>query len=154
MKLRFAIPTGSLFEATKNFLREAGYSVKGLERTYRPLINDSSIDLRILRSQEIPMLVEWGSYDIGIAGSDWIRETRADVKDLLDLEYGEVKLVLAVPKNWEEITSFENLLSWRLGRGEKIRISTEYLNLATDYVKGNHFYTDRFEDSDPVVITP
>ncbi|MFQ5711422.1 MAG: ATP phosphoribosyltransferase [Candidatus Geothermarchaeales archaeon] len=153
-RVRFAIPAGSLFKATQSFLKEAGYSIRGLERTYRPMIDDASIDLKILRCQEIPMLVERGSYDIGIAGLDWVQETRAKVVNLLDLDYGEVSLVLAVPKTWKRVKTLGDLLEWRWDEGRNVRMSTEYLNITSDYVKGNPTYKNRFGDSDPLVMTP
>mgnify|MGYP000235728193 CR=1 FL=1 len=71
-RIKFAIPKGSLQEDTIRFLRDAGYEIRGGERSYRPVINDPEISLKLLRPQEIPMLVETGNHDIGITGIDWI----------------------------------------------------------------------------------
>ena len=153
-KIRFALPKGSLEKATFEILERAGYKISGQERTYRPTINDPEIELKILRPQEIPFFVSEGLQDAGITGLDWIRETHAQVQVLLNLEYGGVKLVVAVPKPWTTINSLSNLLEsfWR--EGKDVRISTEYLNTTAEYVKANPIYTKLFEDSDPLVITP
>jgi len=36
MVVRFALPKGSLWKGTQRLLEEAGYEVKGAERSYRP----------------------------------------------------------------------------------------------------------------------
>ena len=54
----------------------------------------------MLRPQEIPNLVVDGLYDVGITGQDWIDENKSDVEQLLDLEYGKIKLVIAIPDNY------------------------------------------------------
>jgi len=153
-KVRFAIPKGHLAEATFRTLERAGYIISGTERTYRPTINDPKIELKILRSQEIPIFVSEGLQDVGITGLDWIKETRADVEVLLDLEYSRVKLVVAIPKSWTEIRSLSDLLEKFLRENRTLRISTEYLNLSAEYVKANSVYQQFFGDVDPLIVTP
>jgi len=86
-KVKLAIPKGHLAEPTFNILERAGYSISWREASYRPAINDPRIELKILRPQEIPMFVSEGLQDVGITGLDWLRETRANVEVLLNLEY-------------------------------------------------------------------
>ncbi|MHA1593119.1 MAG: ATP phosphoribosyltransferase [Candidatus Baldrarchaeia archaeon] len=154
MKLRFAIPKGSLGEATLNLLSEAGYKLRGHERSYRPVINDPDIEVRILRPQEIPQLVEEGYQDIGITGIDWVIETGADVLDLQDLEYGAVDIVLAVSKDWRDVNSFEDLLNRVLREDRPLRIYTEYLNISSRWIHSQEAYREKFGDVEPQVITP
>ncbi|MEM3628447.1 MAG: ATP phosphoribosyltransferase [Candidatus Bathyarchaeia archaeon] len=154
MKVKFAVPAGSLQKATFEILERAGYRVSGQERSYRPAINDPEIELRLLRPQEIPILVSEGLYDIGISGIDWIKETNADVEMLQNLEYGKVKLVVAVPKNWTEINSFSSLLETFLASGRNVRISAEYLNITANYIKNNQTYLKFFGDAEPLIVTP
>ncbi|MFQ6094639.1 MAG: ATP phosphoribosyltransferase [Candidatus Bathyarchaeia archaeon] len=153
-KVRFAIPKGHLAEATFKTLERAGYIISGTERTYRPTINDPRIELKILRPQEIPIFVSEGLQDMGITGVDWVRETRADVEVLLDLEYSRVSLVLAVPKSWAEISSLSDLLEEFIREDRVLRISTEYLNLSTEYLKANPVYQRSFGNADPMIVTP
>lgn len=154
VKVKFAIPAGSLQKATFAILERAGYKVSGQDRSYRPAINDSEIELKLLRPQEIPVLVSEGLYDIGITGLDWIRETGADVEILQNLEYGRVKIVVAIPKQWDTINSFSSFLETFIGKGKNIRISAEYLNLTTEYIKNNQSYRRLFGASEPLVVTP
>ncbi|MBO3802029.1 MAG: ATP phosphoribosyltransferase [Thermoproteota archaeon] len=152
--VRFAIPKGSLELQTYKFLEEAGYSLSGQERSYRPSINDPELSVKILRPQEIPQLVEEGAYDIGITGLDWIYETSANVEVLQDLEYGAVSIVLAVSKNWEEINSFEDLLKKTLAENRPLKIYTEYINLSLSWIINNSYYRSIFGNSEPQIITP
>jgi len=153
-KVRLAIPKGHLAEATFKILERAGYVISGAERTYRPSINDPKIELKILRPQEIPILVSEGLQDVGITGLDWIEETHADVEVLLDLEYSRVKLVVAVHRSWSEINSLSDLLEEFIGESRTLRISTEYLNLSAEYLKGNPVYQRFFGGVDPMIVTP
>ncbi|RLI34516.1 ATP phosphoribosyltransferase [Candidatus Bathyarchaeota archaeon] len=154
MKVRFAIPKGHLAEPTLQTLRRAGYVITGEERTYHPTINDPKIELKVLRPQEIPIFVSEGLQDVGITGLDWVRETGADVEVLLDLEHSHVRLVVAVPKSWRKINSLKSLIEEFAREGKPLRISTEYLNLTAQYLKGNEAYRRLYGDSDPVMVTP
>jgi ATP phosphoribosyltransferase len=152
-KLKFAIPKGSLEKATAEFFSKSGFKIGGTDRTYRPSINDPQIEMKVLRPQEIPVFVNEGLQDIGITGEDWVKENRADVEILQNLEYGKIKLVIAVPKTCANPTLGEFMESiW--SQGKNFRISTEYLNIASDYLKSTPQYKKRFGDADPMLVTP
>ncbi len=151
--IKLSLPKGSLEKATFAFFERAGYKIRGQDRTYRPLINDSEIEIKILRPQEIPLFVAEGVQDLAITGADWIKETGANVTQLLDLEYGAVRLVMAVPKS-QMNTSFPEMCKKYWEAGRKIRISTEYLNIASGYLSSLPFYKDFFGLKSPKQITP
>ncbi|MBC8231545.1 ATP phosphoribosyltransferase [bacterium] len=140
-RLRIALPKGSLQSDTLVLFQKAGYQVTGYEamsKNYRPKIDDEQLVAKISRPQEIPLYVKEGYYDLGITGLDWILETKTNayVEQVLDLKYGFIKIVLAAPvgKNNSiglEIKSFEDLNSLPK---EEIRISTEYLNISSNYI--------------------
>lgn len=94
-----------------------------------------------------------GIQDLGITGLDWIRETGASVEELEDLEYGRVRIVAAVPKGFS-YESVDALLEDFSQRAKPTRISTEYLNLASQYVKSLPAYQKRFGGREPLLITP
>ena len=152
-RLRFAIPKGSLESDTLDLLRRAFYEVKGAERTYRPLISDREIELKILRPQEIPIYVAEGYYDVGITGLDWVEETAAKVEVLKDLEYGRVRLVMAAPITYG-YKSLSDLLERRLSNNLPVRISTEYLNITSQRVMANEVYQRYFGEKTPTIVTP
>lgn len=152
-KLRFVIPKGSLERDTLDLLQRAFYEVHGHERTYRPVISDEEIQLKILRPQEIPVFVAEGFHDLGITGIDWVRETNADVQVLADLDYGRVRLVAAAPQA-AGYKSLDDLLERKLSRGEQVRISTEYLNITSQHIMGKEVYRRYMGDRHPIVVTP
>ncbi len=122
------------------------------ERSYRPYVSDPEIYIKILRPQEIPTLVEQGFYDLGISGRDWISETGADVKELLDLEYGSVKIVIAGPASTGE--SANAIVESFAKKEKKLRISTEYPNLASRYLSSLPGYRKIYGTRMPKIYTP
>jgi ATP phosphoribosyltransferase len=153
-RVKFAIPKGHLADDTLKILERSGYQISGSERTYRPSINDPEIELKVLRPQEIPTYVSEGMQDVGISGYDWVAENKADVEVLLDLEYSKVHLVIAVPKVWVDVETLSDLLTRANKNGQVLRVSTEYLNAASEYIKNNVVYRSLYGKSSPVVVTP
>ncbi len=153
-KLKFAIPKGSLQDDTMKLLRQAGYKIAGETRSYRPSINDPEIDLKILRPQEIPTMLSQGAHDIGISGKDWVIETSAGVAELLDLEYGYVRLVLAIPEDWTDIKNLTDLINECVSQNKPLRLFTEYLAISSKYIQANEAYQENYGDSTPEIITP
>src|ERR671925_443065 len=137
--VKFAIPKGSIEDATFRILEEAWQTVSGRGRTYRVKLSDPEIEVKILRPQEIPTYVQEGFYDIGITGKDWIVEATADIKILLDLEYGLVKQVFAVPEHLES-NNLTELIEEFAAKRKPLRISTEYLTTASAHIKENSVY--------------
>ena len=153
-KIKFAIPKGSLEKATAEFFSKSGFKIGGTDRTYRPTINDPQIEMKVLRPQEIPVFVNEGLQDLGITGEDWVKENKADVETLQNLEYGKIKLVIAVPKSVPENSTVGEFMESIWSKGKNFRISTEYLNIASEYVKKNPQYKKRFGNVDPMIVTP
>ncbi|MCW4001353.1 MAG: ATP phosphoribosyltransferase [Candidatus Bathyarchaeota archaeon] len=153
-KIKFAIPKGSLEKATAEFFSKSGFRIGASDRTYRPSINDPQIELKVLRPQEIPVFVNEGLQDIGITGEDWVRENRADVEVLQNLEYGKIRLVIAVPNSVPEGTTLGEFMESVWAEGRNFRVSTEYLNIASEYLKNLPQYKARFGDADPQLVTP
>ncbi|MBV9177983.1 MAG: ATP phosphoribosyltransferase, partial [Nitrososphaeraceae archaeon] len=122
-------------------------------RTYRIRLSDPEIEVKILRPQEIPTYVQEGFYDVGITGKDWIREANADVRTLLDLEYGRVKQVIAIPENFEA-NNLTSLIIDFAKKNKPLRLSSEYLTTTASHIKSNHAYKKYFGDTNPMIITP
>ena len=153
-KLKIALPKGTLQSDTLALFTKAGYTIGGYNtenRNYRPTIHDQEMALKVLRPQEIPLFVSDTAYDLGIAGIDWVlengiqqRDQTQQIEEILDLEYGPVQLVLAVPEDWSDVDSFGDLMEFHWGN---VRIATEYLNLASKYVLER-------TDSEPSIRSP
>ena len=154
--LKFTIPKGSLQEEVTSFFERAGLKLKfASKRDYRPSVGDPEIYIKLLRPQEIPnYLIGQNGFDIGISGIDWVKETKADVEILMDLEIGTVSIVLCTPNKWEDIQSLDDLLQKFFKEDKTLRISTEYLTLSMNYLKKNNSYKRIYGDKPPLVITP
>jgi len=134
-RLKIAIPKGHLWEGTKNLLTQAGYELKVIsERSYLVLSNDPEIEMRIHRAQNISPLVEEGRYDLGITGFDWVVECNADVEELMDLGFGRVDVVAAIPQTYGLSASDENIFEKflekiRLEGKNRVVVASEYENI-------------------------
>ena len=151
--IKFAIPKGSLEEATFKLLEKSWTKVNRKNRTYRVFLDDPNIIVKMLRPQEIPTLVSEGLYDVGITGKDWVGETNSDVESILDLEYGKIRLVIAFPDNYR----YKNLDEMIADYGKKkktLRISSEYLTTASSFIKRSKSYKKYFGSKDPLIVTP
>ncbi len=152
-KVKFAIPKGSLEEATFKILEKSWTKVNRKSRTYRVFLDDPEINVKMLRPQEIPNLVSEGLYDVGITGEDWIGETKANVEPILDLEYGKIKLVIAIPDKYK-YKNLDSMISDYAKKKKILRISSEYLTTASKYLKQLKSYKKFYGSKDPVIVTP
>jgi ATP phosphoribosyltransferase len=152
-KVKFAIPKGSLEEATFKILEKSWTKVNRKSRTYRVFFDDPQISVKMLRPQEIPILVSDGLYDVGITGKDWIEETKADVEPILDLEYGKIKLVIAIPSKYN-FKNLDAMISTYAKKKKILRISSEYLTTASKFIKQSKSYKKIYGLQDPLIVTP
>jgi ATP phosphoribosyltransferase len=127
--ITLGIPKGSLEESTLSLFSRGGFSFYGSNRSLWLGSNDPEIKPVLLRPQEIPLFVACGSLDCGLAGFDWITETKcADrVRVLADLCYSKrsfrpIRWVLAVAQDSPFKTTHD--LKRPAGR-PPIKVSTE-----------------------------
>jgi ATP phosphoribosyltransferase len=125
-KLRILIPKGRIFENIALLFTEAGFPINLADRTYRPRIAADWLDAKIMKPQNVGELLELGSHDAGFTGVDWIRESGADVEEILDLGLDPVRIVAAIP----------SAVSYTQLRQKKIVAATEYVNLAGQWLRG------------------
>src|SRR5262249_28969610 len=92
-------PAGMLLDGACELLTRAGVA------TVRPeafdaalLVDDGSNHLVKIRPTDIPVYVELGAADLGIVGKDMLWESSRVVYELLDLRFGDCRLVLAAPE--------------------------------------------------------
>ncbi len=101
--LRLGIPKGSLENATVDLFAKAGWRISINDRSYFPSIDDPTIEVVLFRAQEMSRYVEENVIDVGLTGSDWIKENKSDIHEVAELVYSKAtsrpaRWVLAVPQ--------------------------------------------------------
>ena len=110
MKIKIAVPSkGRISEPSINILEKAGLGL--IDKNNRKLISktfNENIEVMFARASDIPEFVNDGVADMGITGVDLIEESESDVVELLDLRFGQTKLVLAAPEE-SDINSVDEI---------------------------------------------
>jgi len=96
--LTVALPKGRLTDDALVFLARAGYAVPTNGDGGRKLVLDGA-DGRLryifVKPSDVPVFVEYGAADVGVAGLDVLRESARDVYEPLQLPFGYCRLVVA-----------------------------------------------------------
>jgi ATP phosphoribosyltransferase len=147
--IKLAVPRGALFEGTLDALERIGIGVGALRSDSRSLIFEAGeVRLVTLRPSDVPTYVEAGAADVGITGKDVLLE-QADraVYELLDLRYGECRMVLAGRRGDESLGESER----RLG---VMRIATKYPRVAERYFEETGRQAEVVEVKGSVELAP
>ena len=97
-KVSIALPTGALMPGALRLLAKAGLARLSADELGRQLLVDrSSVRVILVRPADVPAYVDHGAADLGIVGKDILWETPGAHYELVDLQFGGCKLVLAVP---------------------------------------------------------
>ncbi len=118
-----------MFNTIVSLLGSAGFPVVasgGYELFCRGL------KVKVFKPQNIGKLVESGNYDLGITGFDWIRETNANVVELLDLGLFSGRVVVAAPFQFD----------WGSVAGGRVRVASEFEFLSKQFFKGKRIDFD------------
>ncbi|MBQ9161228.1 MAG: ATP phosphoribosyltransferase [Methanobrevibacter sp.] len=128
MKIKIAVPSkGRISEPSINILEKAGLGL--VDKNNRKLISktfNEDIEVMFARASDIPEFVNDGVADMGITGVDLINENEADVEELLDLRFGQTKLVLAAPEE-SDIKSIDDIT-------DEMKVATEFPVLTKKYL--------------------
>jgi len=128
-KLRVLIPKGRIFDNVSRLFLEAGFPISLADRTYRPAMGAPWLDAKIMKPQNVGELLELGSHDAGFTGIDWIKESNADVEEVLDLGFDKVRIVAAVPNDLDDAKL----------KSKKLVVATEYVNIAENWLKSSGY---------------
>lgn len=122
--LTIALSKGRILEQTLPLLKKAGLEIADEELNSRKLILDTNLDdvkVIVIRATDVPVFVQHGAADIGIAGKDVLLEHGATgLFELLDLGIARCKLMVAA--------SDKNKLEQNT-----LKIATKYVNSAKRY---------------------
>jgi ATP phosphoribosyltransferase len=145
--MRIAVPNkGRLHNPTLDLLERAGlHLVDGADRKLYADTVDPEVTVLFARSADIPEYVADGAADVGITGLDQVRESRADLVDLLDLGYGTCRIVLAAPEDGE-IGSVADL--------DGGAVATEFPNITREFFADREVNVDVVEVSGATELTP
>jgi ATP phosphoribosyltransferase len=145
--MRIAVPNkGRLHQPTIDLLERAGlHLVNGADRKLYVETVDPDVTVLFARAADIPEYVADGAAAIGITGLDQTHESGTDLVDLLDLEYGRCRLVLAAPED-SKIERSEDLAGGT--------VATEFPEIARSYFDGMGINPSIAEVSGATELTP
>jgi ATP phosphoribosyltransferase len=124
--LRIAVPRGALFGDTLALLDRLGLDTREVRDNDRKLLFEES-GIVTMRPSDVPTYVEAGAADLGITGKDVLMEqSERDVYELVDLGYGECRMVLAS-------VAGEDRGAEALRRLGVVRIATKYPKIAAGH---------------------
>ena len=91
------MPLGALFGGAVEALGRAGLDVEPLRAAGRRLVVEGADGTTFVttRPSDVTTYVESGAADLGIVGADVLRERVPDVYELLDLRFGDCRMVYA-----------------------------------------------------------
>lgn len=98
--IQIGIPSkGRLHEPLVALLKQAGYRFRVDGRSLRIPCAGTETSLVLLRTDDISTLVAAGIIDAGISTQDIVEESQADVAEVLKLDMGHCRIVVAAPEN-------------------------------------------------------
>ncbi|MDA9642441.1 ATP phosphoribosyltransferase [Candidatus Thioglobus sp.] len=122
--LTIALSKGRILDQTLPLLEKAGISIAKSELESRKLILDtnlSDVKVIVIRASDVPVFVQHGAADIGIAGKDVLLEHGANgIFELLDLGISKCRLMVASKKDQDLNKS-------------TLKVATKYVKSAKKY---------------------
>ena len=122
--LTIALSKGRILDQTLPLLNKAGISIAKSELESRKLILDTNLsDLKVIviRASDVPVFVQHGAADFGIAGKDVLLEHGANgIFELLDLGISRCRLMVASKKDQDLNKS-------------TLKVATKYVKSAKEY---------------------
>jgi ATP phosphoribosyltransferase len=99
--ITIALPKGALLSDSINLFQQIGLDFSAfLDSSNRQLqISDPTNKAKALlvRAQDVPVYVEYGQAQLGIAGYDVLLEKKPEVAQLANLQFGNCRMSVAVP---------------------------------------------------------
>ncbi|MFT9494049.1 ATP phosphoribosyltransferase [Anaerosolibacter sp.] len=124
--INLAVAKGRLADTAVKALGGMGISFDDYTSSSRKLIHidhKRGVRLVLVKADDVPTYVEQGAADIGIVGKDTLMESMASVYEMMDLEFGKCKFVVAALKDHVE------------NKQKKSYVATKYVNVAKEFFK-------------------
>lgn len=122
--LNVALPKGRLGEKVYAMFEKAGFECPSIKEQNRKLIFENveaGVRYFWVKPSDVPIYVERGAADIGVAGKDILLEYRPDVYELLDLDLGKCRMAVAAKKDFRDDPQ------------RTLRVATKFSNIARNY---------------------
>jgi len=98
VNVSIAVPTGALLAGALRLLARSRVARLGADEVGRQLLVERpGLRVILVRPADVPAYVDHGAADLGIVGKDVLWEAPGSHYELVDLRFGECRLVLAVP---------------------------------------------------------
>jgi ATP phosphoribosyltransferase len=147
MSLTVAVPRGALLDGALDLLDELGIDTAEVRSNDRKLLFEEA-GIVTMRPSDVPTYVEHGSADLGIVGKDVLLEqSERAVYELLDLGFGECRMVVAAAERGDPLASALR----RLGR---VRIATKYPRIAERHFSATGRQAEIVEVKGSVELAP
>lgn len=143
--INIALPKGRLGEKAYDIFEKAGCGCPSIKEKNRKLVFESEengVRYFWVKPSDVPIYVERGAADIGIAGKDILLEYSPDVFELLDLDIGKCRMAVAGPKEFRDD-----------GRDTLI-VATKFPNIARTYYNSISRQIDIVKLSGSIEIAP
>ena len=127
MTVKMAIPNkGRLNERSIELITKAGINLgDDWGRKLNIKVPDLDLEVFFVRAQDIPIFIDSGAVDFGITGQDVTAEAGKELKNVLNLRFGQCRLSIAAPE--------ESAIA-RTGKMEDgIRVATSFPYLTRKY---------------------
>ncbi|MDG1937090.1 MAG: ATP phosphoribosyltransferase [Paracoccaceae bacterium] len=159
MTFKLGIPSkGRLMDKTFDWFQSRGVLIShsGSEREYSAEIKGGSgIQLVLLSAGEIPRELAVGRIQLGVTGTDLIREKLVNWQTIVDpiaeLGFGYANLIIAVPSCWVDVDRLDDFdavaASFRKTHGFRLRIATKYHRLVREFLQNEGIADYQIVDS-------
>ncbi len=147
MTLKLGVPSkGRLMEDTFAWFGARGVTLQrtGSDREYAGAVSGvEGVELILMSAGEIPRELASGRIDLGVTGTDLVREKIAlwdeKIETLAELGFGHADLILAVPRFWADVSGLDDLdavaAAFRAEHGFRLRIATKYHRLVREHLR-------------------
>lgn len=133
-------------DETRAFLRECGLFVDKVNpRQYIAQIPEiPNVEVWFQRSADVVRKVRDGDVDLGIVGFDKVVEYRGPNDSVVlvhdALGYGQCRLSIAVPEDWSDVNSIDDLAALAASRGASrpLRVVSKYQRQAQAFLDKHH----------------
>ena len=146
--LTFAVPRGALFGDSVAALESLGVDCSEVRSNDRKLLFED-VGIVTMRPSDVPTYVEAGAADLGMVGKDVLMEhPEREVFELLDLGYGECRMVLA------SVAGDPDPAVEALRRLGVMRVATKYPRLAAGWFEETGRQAEIVEVKGSVELAP